>query len=86
MSSHVVQPWAEQINLAVTNGYWWLIRWETLFPTNISVYRSRHYSLCHLAKDPLSGVIDIDSYRVLPTRVLREQRHTVVLDDKLEFP
>lgn len=84
---HVVQPWAEQIKPGSDQRVLVAYSLGNFISNQYFPYTDRGIILyVTLAKDPLSGVIDIDSYRVLPTRVLREQRHTVVLDDKLEFP
>lgn len=84
---HVVQPWAEQMKpnsdervlIAYSLGNFISNQYFPYTDHGIILYVT-------LAKDPLSGIIDISSYEVIPTRVLREQRHTVVVDEKLEFP
>lgn len=84
---HVVQLWTEQIKpnsdqravIAYSLGNFISNQYFPYTDRGIILYVT-------LAKDPASGIIDIDSYQVIPTRVLREQRHTIVVDDKLEVP
>lgn len=84
---HVVQPWAEQIKPNSDQRALVAYSLGNFISNQYFPYTDRGIILyVTLTKDPNSGIIDIDSYKVVPTRVLREQRHTVVVDDKLEFP
>jgi poly-gamma-glutamate capsule biosynthesis protein CapA/YwtB (metallophosphatase superfamily) len=83
---HVVQPWAEQIKPGCDQRALVAYSLGNFISNQYFPYTDRGMILeVTLAKDPLSGIIDIDYYRVIPTRVLREQRHTIVVDDKPEF-
>lgn len=84
---HVVQPWAEQMKPNSDERVLIVYSLGNFISNQYFPYTDRGIILyVTLAKDPLSGIINVDSYEVVPTRVLREQRHTVVVDDKLEFP
>ncbi|NMA55541.1 MAG: CapA family protein [Firmicutes bacterium] len=84
---HVVQPWEEQIKPNGEQRVLIIYSLGNFLSNQYFPYTDRGVILkATLIQDPLTKMVSLDSYRLIPTKVLREQHHTIVVDDQPEFP